>query len=116
MKMIKYAPLLLCFSAPLAASEFDKDVGYCSGLTASLASVNSDAPFIQNALTQLTELVKNNAATMDVEDSRRTAQAYALVLQQARGDVPDIQNEKLAVIVNMGLESCKKIGVDVFSK
>lgn len=118
--MIKYIPLLLCMSAPLSASDFDKsdfdkDVGYCSGLAASLAAANPNAPFVQNALTQLTELVKSNATTMDVENSRQTAQAYALLLEQTRGGVPDTENENLAIIVDIGLKSCKKIGVEVFA-
>lgn len=114
MKSIWVIGLCLASAPAFADPEFDKDVGYCAGLTASLAAASPDNEHIQSAIESLAQLVKDNASTMDVEDSRKTAQAYTLVLQKVRGKVPDHENEDLAAVVDLGLKSCKRIGVSVF--
>lgn len=108
--------MMLCaFSASVWADEaFDKDVAYCAGLSASLLSVHPEDANLEKAVNQLAQMVEDNKSTMDVEDSRATAQAYTVVLQQVRGSVPDHENERLAALVDMGLKSCKRIGVDLF--
>lgn len=111
-----FVAIALCaLSAPaLADPAFDKDVAYCAGLSASLLSINPENVAIQNAVTQLAQLVEENQSTMDVDESRQTAQAYTIAIQQVRGRVPDQENEQLAVLVDMGLKSCKRVGVVLF--
>jgi len=114
MKSVLMIVLCLASAPAFADQEFDKDVGYCAGLTASLAAASPDNANIQNAIQALAQLVKDNASTMDVDDSRKTAEAYTLVLRNMRGKVPDYENEDLAAVVDLGLRSCKRIGVTVF--
>lgn len=107
--------VLCAFSASAWADEaFDKDVAYCAGLSASLLSTHPDNPNLEKAINQLAQMVEENKSAMDVEGSRATAQAYTVVLQQVRGGVPDQENERLAALVDMGLKSCKRIGVVLF--
>lgn len=114
MKHIWMVVLCLSSAPAFADQDFDKDVGYCAGLTASLAAASPENEHIQNAVGALAQLVKDNALTMDVDDSRKTAEAYTLVLKNMRGTVPDHENVELAAVVDLGLKSCKRIGVTIF--
>lgn len=109
--------LALCFCPGMAFADeaFDKDVGYCVGLSASLLEAQPTHEGAQNAVKALQKLVEDKQNSMDVKSSQQTAYAYNTTLQQVRGSVPDTENEKLAILVDMGLKSCEKIGVQIFT-
>lgn len=105
-------------SQPIIASDpsaLGKDIAYCSGLTASLIAVHPDDVNLHNAVASLTKIVEINRSVIDVEQSHATAQGYTVFLQNVRGTIPDHENPTLAVVVGAGLESCKRIGVTLFS-
>lgn len=101
--------------ASVDPAALEKDIAYCSGLTASLIAVHPDDVNLHNAVAALTKIVETHRSVIDVEQSHATAQGYTVFLQNVRGTVPDYENPTLAVVVGAGLESCKRIGVTLFS-
>lgn len=116
MKKLICCALLLAPSFAWANQEFDKDfdknVGYCSGLVATLVERNPDYQPARDALKELKRLLEEKGASMDVQDSKAQAMAYAAVVERARlKREMEPEDTDLPMVIALGLAACKAVGI-----